>query len=427
MFQPVSISSLSLANVQDNGSPVPAPAVIGGSEANTGATGYAQLTADETGQFSAVAATSTANGVPVAEIPVINGSATAIWEVINTNPAAVENLKFAVYVSYTANPGQNTPSPGTVTANLSYAPSPPVFTANNGAAASSTLTVPRFLPDQNAARDVVTITGVALTPSLSLSKTHSADFAQGQDGAVYTLTVSNAASAAATNGTLVTLTDTLPSGLAATAISGNGWSCTLTTLTCSRSDVLAPGSSYPPVTLTVHVGLFVSSPQINQAGVSGGGSLSASVTDPTVVTAPLSNPNPPIGSAAQNSLFLSCPSQAAAAARTSAMRSGHACSPASRPSPRMTAGAATCPATRPAPTTSSGRCPDAEAGEDNRARSRQAPERRHRLEGDPDAVPPHPLRHRDRLMPTCSATSCWAWPCIILRGCRVKWSTWSQP
>ncbi len=51
----------------------------------------------------------------------------------------------------------------------------------------------------------------------------------------------------------MTVSDTLPAGLTATAISGTGWSCTLSTLTCTRSDALAAGAIYPPITVTVNV------------------------------------------------------------------------------------------------------------------------------------------------------------------------------
>jgi uncharacterized repeat protein (TIGR01451 family) len=303
---------VSVSNVQNDASPVTPPAVVGGSAANASATGFAQLTVDEISAFNAVAATATANSVPVAEIPVVNGSAVAVWEVINTNPAALENLKFSVYTSYTANPGQNSPAPGTVTANLSFAASPPSFSAASGANASDTLPVPRFIADPNAALDVLTITGGGPTPSLSISKSHSGNFAQGQDGATYTVTVSNAPSAAPSDGSIVTVADTLPSGLIATAMSGNGWSCTLATHACTRSDVLAAGSNYPSITVTVHVGVYATSPQTNHARVSGGGSLPASVDDMTVVTAPVPNPNPPIGSAGLNSIFVTCPAQVTA-------------------------------------------------------------------------------------------------------------------
>jgi hypothetical protein len=71
---------------------------------------------------------------------VVNGSAVAIWEVINTNPGALENFKFSVFTSYTVSP-----APGTVIANLGYSPSPPAFTADAGANASDILPVPRFV------------------------------------------------------------------------------------------------------------------------------------------------------------------------------------------------------------------------------------------------------------------------------------------
>src|SRR2546430_268499 len=84
-----------------------------------------------------------------------------------------------------------------------------------------------------------------------MTKTHTGNFTQGQIGATYTLTVSNGG-AGPTSGT-VTVTDTLPSGLTATGLAGTGWTGALATLTCTRSDVLAAGASYPPITLTVNV------------------------------------------------------------------------------------------------------------------------------------------------------------------------------
>jgi uncharacterized repeat protein (TIGR01451 family) len=72
------------------------------------------------------------------------------------------------------------------------------------------------------------------TPDLTVAKSHSGNFVQGQTGAAYTITVSNGGGAA-TSGT-VTMTDTLPAALTPTAIGGTGWTCTLATLTCTRSD-----------------------------------------------------------------------------------------------------------------------------------------------------------------------------------------------
>src|SRR5207237_9548916 len=94
-------------------------------------------------------------------------------------------------------------------------------------------------------------TTVAQLPDLTIAKSHSGNFTQGQTGATYSVTVTNSGFAA-TSGT-VTVTDTLPTGLTATGISGSGWTCVLGTLTCTRSDALATGSSYPAITLTVNV------------------------------------------------------------------------------------------------------------------------------------------------------------------------------
>src|SRR5262249_27388009 len=88
----------------------------------------------------------------------------------------------------------------------------------------------------------------------------------------YTITVKNSGQGP-TVGT-VTVVDTLPNvpnTLVPTAMSGTGWACTLATLTCTRSDVLTPGASYPAITLTVNVPINIKANVINTATVSGGG------------------------------------------------------------------------------------------------------------------------------------------------------------
>src|SRR4029077_6851168 len=84
-------------------------------------------------------------------------------------------------------------------------------------------------------------------PSLSVSKTHAGNFAQGQQNATYTITVSNNNAAATTSGT-VTVTDTLPAGLTLVSMAGTGWNCASNV--CSRSDALAGGVSYASITAT---------------------------------------------------------------------------------------------------------------------------------------------------------------------------------
>ena len=154
---------VSVTNVNSASSPVTPPAVIGG----TSTTSFAQLTSSETGAFSAVAATDTASSVPIAEIPVTNGAATAVWEVVNTNINANETVNFAVYATYASNPGLNSPPPGTATVNLSFAPSPPAFSAASAATASDSLPVPRFIADPGAPQNLLTISpaGAGTSPA----------------------------------------------------------------------------------------------------------------------------------------------------------------------------------------------------------------------------------------------------------------------
>ena len=122
-----------------------------------------------------------------------------------------------------------------------------------------------------------------------VTKTHTGNFTQGETGATYSLTVTNYG-ALATSG-LVTVIDTLPTGLTATAASGTGWTCSLNTpaagqVQCTRSDALAFSSSYPPITLTVNVSGTAASSVTNSATVSGGGDYytgNNTATDPTTI------------------------------------------------------------------------------------------------------------------------------------------------
>ncbi|RPJ49548.1 MAG: DUF11 domain-containing protein, partial [Chloroflexi bacterium] len=125
---------------------------------------------------------------------------------------------------------------------------------------------------------------VTAPPDLSITKTHSGSFTQGQTGAVYTLTVANVG-APATSGN-VTVHDTLPAGLTATAMSGAGWMCSIATLTCTRTDPLSGGASYPPISLTVSVDSHAAPQLTNTASASGGGDANTAnntASDPTAI------------------------------------------------------------------------------------------------------------------------------------------------
>ena len=140
----------------------------------------------------------------------------------------------------------------------------------------------------NTANDTATdVTAVATPADLTIVKTHANNFTQGQIGAVYTITVINSG-ATVTNGAM-TVVDTLPSGLTATAISGTGWTCSLGTLTCTTSVFLVPRASSAPITLTVNVATNAPATLTNTAMVSGGGEINTAndtAMDPTTVNPP---------------------------------------------------------------------------------------------------------------------------------------------
>jgi uncharacterized protein (TIGR03437 family) len=119
------------------------------------------------------------------------------------------------------------------------------------------------------------------TPQLSLSITHAGTFAQGQNGATYTLTVSNAAAGGPT-ADIVSVTETIPTGLTLVSMSGSSWACQHNA--CNRNDILAPGTSWSPITVVVNVAPNAPSHVTNNASVSGPGLFIAYGTDVTAIT-----------------------------------------------------------------------------------------------------------------------------------------------
>jgi hypothetical protein len=116
---------------------------------------------------------------------------------------------------------------------------------------------------------------------LGISSTHTGNFTQGQTNATYTITVTNGVSTGATSGP-VTVTENLPPGLVLVSMIGTGWNCNGNT--CMRSDVLAAGTNYPAIVVTVKVAASPGS-VTNQVSVSGGGAATISAGDPTTITA----------------------------------------------------------------------------------------------------------------------------------------------
>ena len=154
---------------------------------------------------------------------------------------------------------------------LTLNPGVPYGATSGGAGISSTNASVTLTPG--------TQSGAQCTPDMTITKSHSpVNFVQGSTGS-YTLTATNSSlgPSANTSGT-VTVTDTLPAGLTPTSATGTGWgpgantcSVVVQTVTCTRSNVLAPTASYPPITITVLVSPLAPATLTNTATVAGGG------------------------------------------------------------------------------------------------------------------------------------------------------------
>jgi len=120
-------------------------------------------------QASQVTTYGLVNSIPIAPVatnPTTNAGQ-AVWEIISANPAAIDTVNFGLYISYTANAAGNSPAPGTMSVTLSYAPTPSggAFTTTTGAAASATLTIPRFSDSLDVTKTIATI-GLCTTAML---------------------------------------------------------------------------------------------------------------------------------------------------------------------------------------------------------------------------------------------------------------------
>jgi hypothetical protein len=145
------------------------------------------------------------------------------------------------------------------------------LTATNGAGTSS-------------GQDLTFATTAAASTDFAITLTHAGSFTQGDTADTITITLTNVGTLASTGS--VTVVDTLPTGLTATAIIGAGWVTDLGTLTCTRSDSLAGGAGYPPITVTVMVATNAPATVTNTATVSGGGDTNAvnnAASDPTTI------------------------------------------------------------------------------------------------------------------------------------------------
>ncbi len=171
------------------------------------------------------------------------------------------------------------------------------FTLNSNT--QITATVP---PNATSGLISVTAGGTAISSSdfivnglpvdLVVTASHTGNFTQGDPADTYIISVANIGSLPS-SGT-ITVTDALPAGLIATDMSGDGWTTNLNSLTCTRTDALPAGASFPLITVTVAVASNAPNSVTNIATVSGGGDANAAnntASDPTTIFAPIGSTN----------------------------------------------------------------------------------------------------------------------------------------
>ena len=169
----------------------------------------------------------------------------------------------------------------TDTGAVTYTPSAIAFSSSAAPSTSfAAATVTGTTNTTGTGTATVTVDGTTVTktytivnpPNLTVSTGGTQYLRPSSTGNTYPLTVSNTGGTA-TSGT-VTVADTLPAGFTATAMSGTGWTCTVASATCTRSDALGAGSSYPVITLTFSIASGDVGTYTNSVSTSGGGEVS---------------------------------------------------------------------------------------------------------------------------------------------------------
>ena len=194
----------------------------GGNPSAVSAGSVARLVVNEATAFVPMAATGTLEGVATAQLPVVNGIATAVWEVLGTNPGALENFDFAIWV-------QSGPNAGTATLAGSYAPAPPAFEIAGAGQASATLPIPRFV-DIASAVPVFDTSACAVAASTSTALTATATGAPSQYTLSATATTPDPATYGQPAGTVTFYDGGSPIARSATSLAAGGTASFVTVL-----------------------------------------------------------------------------------------------------------------------------------------------------------------------------------------------------
>lgn len=109
--------------------------------------------------------------------------------------------------------------------------------------------------DFNVAQSAYCFAPIFVNPAVPNLNIHKDGPAQGtlNGTGTYTLTVANGAAAGKDTDGTITVTDTLPAGELYQSFSGNNWGCTANgqVVTCTTAGPLDPGTSLPPISVTV--------------------------------------------------------------------------------------------------------------------------------------------------------------------------------
>jgi hypothetical protein len=134
-------------------------------------------------------------------------------------------------------------------------------------------------------------------PSVSVSKSHTTTFTQGQQGVPFTVNITNNGAGPTGDPTggnnPLTVTDNLNSAFSYASSAGTGWSCSATgqTVTCKNDSTVAQNGSYSALTINVNVSPTASTTTSvpNNVSTTGGGAIpTTSNTDSvTILPAPV--------------------------------------------------------------------------------------------------------------------------------------------
>lgn len=102
--------------------------------------------------------------LPVGPVAITGGSGSAVWEVVQQNPSALDTFNFAVYLTSSA--PQSLPSGGPISVTMSFGPTPTGGQFTAGSAASLNFTLPRFSDALDVTSTVATIAPSAVAPLL---------------------------------------------------------------------------------------------------------------------------------------------------------------------------------------------------------------------------------------------------------------------